>query len=376
SPMTVVVTIVGAVAAAATLSWLFGASGSSGNAMTNGNLPDLGGTPPPPPLNRAQMNGGTAQAPAGNCPAPSLENILCNAGYSQEEQRAQLRPRDYEREGARPRTARVRGAAQPSANQQAALRVQEGPRLPQCPDEIFVLVPDLPELEGRFQPSQTRGMLNNGNVPNWCEGTPPQASVRPVVGEEHRFRCRDTATGSIVRDCAENGHNHACPPGQALEECPDLRLSAWSSSITSACVKANAFGKKAAIVIEGVNLPQDSGTPPTPEEQTAFNDDIEHLCTKNMKIYSEDPPFQGASARTRTNVHFRARSRDVFQGRGSESGAQPLPTRNAEPATDAAQDAEQNQSQEQDEAQGATSSGSSSDPNRPEGRTKPRFPKK
>ncbi|MGL5251268.1 MAG: hypothetical protein ACRC7P_09345, partial [Enterovibrio sp.] len=172
SPVTIGAMVVGAIAAAATLSWLFGATGgSSGSALTSGRLPDLGGSPPPPPLNHSQTNGAALPAPTGSCPVPTLEEILRNAGYSQAEQQAQQQSRDYQREGARPRTSQGHRASAPAAPQQA------GPSLPQCPPEVVFSVPGLAGLEGAYRSSQTREIVNSRDTSRLCSGTPPEASL-------------------------------------------------------------------------------------------------------------------------------------------------------------------------------------------------------
>ncbi|MGL5334640.1 MAG: hypothetical protein ACRC9R_00580 [Enterovibrio sp.] len=284
SPLTTVSLVVGAIAASYTLSWLFGASGAINNNLSGGNLPNLGGAPPPPPLHPNQHNGPMLQGNPPPPPIPTLEEILANAGYPPEEQ----------------------------ADRQAS----EPPNpLPPCPEQIIFITPELGASGGLPPPSQTREKLNNGEAANLCSGPPPRVTVRPIRAGQPRFQCRDTATGMPSTPCTSPDPAQTCPSGEQVEQCAGANAGSWGEATGWTCVNANGLGKDVSIVLENTHGIRETSAPATSSESAEFDNPIGHFCRENTEIYSEEPPFEGASGYARDRVQFDATPEDILRQR-------------------------------------------------------------
>ncbi|MGL5407751.1 MAG: hypothetical protein ACRDAP_03345 [Shewanella sp.] len=292
SPLTVVGMAIGAVVAGQALSWLLGANSSSSNALSSGSGPDLGGAPPPPALNQAQTGGAIPHAtPFGGSHVPGLNEILRNAGYSDAEQQ-QL--------------------------------VAEAEPLPPCPEDVVFVTPS-DNLGNPDKPSETRKILTNGEASNYCSGEAPSTSFQPVTRNAPKYLCRDKATKEAKTSCSIPDPNASCPEGQELEQCSGLRQSEWASAAAFVCSRAKELGKKPTIVLEETGLPEARGQAPTPEDMLRFDEQIRRHCPEDISIYSEDPPFAGASRYAQDRVQFRARPEDILQGRNRARSAEPQP---------------------------------------------------
>ncbi|MGL5251415.1 MAG: hypothetical protein ACRC7P_10090 [Enterovibrio sp.] len=107
------------------------------------------------------------------------------------------------------------------------------------------------------------------------------------------------------------------------EQCSGLRLSNWGSKTASACTLIKDFGEKAVIVVEGTHLPQDRGMTGNAAEQARFDEEVRSSCPEDIRIYSEDIAFAGASPWTQNRIHFGATPEDILQGRGRNTNAEP-----------------------------------------------------
>ncbi|MGL5336862.1 MAG: hypothetical protein ACRC9R_12120, partial [Enterovibrio sp.] len=298
-PVTVAVGVAAASAFTSQLIlWLFGGASSTVNNSLSIGLPNLGGEPPPPPLNPTQNNGPIPQD--GPHPhIPTLEEILANAGYPPEEQLTQQGSEPLEP----PSTEGAQGAEEPQSEQ-----------LPPCPEEAIFIGPMLGAARLN-QPSQTRQRLTNGEVSDLCSGPAPRVAVQPVAANRPRFQCWDTTTGAATTSCTVTNPAQECPPNQQLEQCAGLRLSGWAEEIGTACVRARELNIDAVIVLEDTPLPQESGAAATTRESDLFDAEIHHHCNDGNGIYSEEPPFEGASGYARDRVQFDATPEDILRHR-------------------------------------------------------------
>ncbi|MGL5335950.1 MAG: hypothetical protein ACRC9R_07365 [Enterovibrio sp.] len=297
SPITVASIVVSAIAASYTISWLFSASGATSNNLSGGDLPNFGGSPPPPPLNPTQNNG---PMPQGGAPPsiPTLEEILANAGYTPEEQAEQPANEPLEQSA----TQEPQGAAAPQSDQ-----------LPPCPDEIAFI---FPMTGNQDKPSETRKAINNGEVSKHCSGPPPRIVFQPLAPTGRpRFQCRDPATQTPTTSCNIADSAHACPAGEQLEQCAGPRQGDWANRAAETCIRGEAMQKETLIVLEETHHPQDSGVAATASEAARFDADINRHCHENSEIYTEDAPFTGASDNTRDRVQFNSKPEDVFRRR-------------------------------------------------------------
>ncbi|MGL5409647.1 MAG: hypothetical protein ACRDAP_13215 [Shewanella sp.] len=293
SPFTVVGIIAGAAVAGPALSWLWGASSATNN-LSAGNLPNLGGSPPPPTFDPVQNNGPIVQEPEGP-PIPTLEEILASAGYTLAEQ-----------------AALSGGEAQGTQTSEPST-----PCLPRCPDEMVFVAPELGQNGGLPPPSRTRRMLNNGEANNFCSGPPPRVTVRPIRMDRPLFQCRDTETGVPTTSCSLSSSAYSCPAGQELEQCAGAHRG-WSEAAASACVRANGLEKDITVVLEGTDRPQEHGAVASSEEQ-GFDSELSQFCRNDgLEIYSEEQPFMGASEYARDRIQFGSRPEDIL-GRRSRA---------------------------------------------------------
>lgn len=322
NPLTIGGVIVGAVGTGYLLPWLFGASSSSSNALSSGIGPALDGTPPPPVLNLDQAGGTVPHpAPLGGSPAPALEDILRNAGYTEAEQ-------------------------QQLAAEGASASAHADP-LPQCPEEIFFIAPsDSPGSPSI--PSQTRNILTNGEVGDYCSGPAPRFSVQRVSSNIPRYLCRDQDSGEALTACAISNPNISCPAGQELVQCSGFRQGEWASEVGSVCLSARRLVGEPTIVLENVDTPQASDQVPTHEEMTMLDTDIRQHCPEYMRIYSEEPPFAGTSDWAQSRIQFRATPRDILQGRNRAFAA----AQQAEPTPE--DPVQEEQTPTEDRAQGSS----------------------
>ncbi|MGL6176535.1 MAG: hypothetical protein ACRC1U_06030 [Vibrionaceae bacterium] len=319
SPLTLVGIIIGGAAVTFGLSWLFDSNRATNTALSGGNGPNIGGAPPPPPLNPTQAHEAIPQAPTENAPVPTLEEILVNAGYSQEEQAAQTAT----------------------------------PELPRCPPDVAFIVPDTPAVA-----SETRTMLNNGATGGLCDGPPPKITFRLVNNDSPRYLCRDRATQIATTGCTISEPEHQCPQEQELTQCRGLQQSDWASEAAWTCVRARALGTNPVIVLEHPDPLHERGLETTESDQALFEDEIRSYCADDTEIYSESPPFAGASPFVRDRVQFGARPADILRRRTREeymaqraaqeaAAAEPTPQETTE---DSAQGTTNNNQQQESEA--------------------------
>ncbi|MGL6177121.1 MAG: hypothetical protein ACRC1U_09005, partial [Vibrionaceae bacterium] len=345
--------IVGASVATYGVTLLLDALRASNSALTSGTGPNIGGSPLPPPLNPDQANGAAQQGPAVGIQIPRLEDILRNAGHPPQEGR----PRNYDREGARPRNGRhqqnsrerrhqrraERRAAAERAAAQAAAQT-ESPAPPVCPPGIIVVAPDMSRFQKQYQLSQTRQMLQRDTTSGLCTGETPRIIFRSPGITIPRYQCQDVQTGRGTSGELSTDPNLQCAPGEVLEQISGLRLSNWGKAARSACDRIRHFGGADRVVLEGTNIPKDRGMQGDAAEQAALDAEIRSSCPDSIPIYSEEPAFAGASDWAQNRIFFNATPADILQGRGRNTNAE----------QEAAQ--EEMQSQTEDGAQGAGSS--------------------
>ncbi|MGL6176519.1 MAG: hypothetical protein ACRC1U_05945 [Vibrionaceae bacterium] len=315
NPLTLVGIILGGTAVTLGLSWLFDPSRTANTALSGGNGPNLGGAPLPPPLNPTQAPEAIPQAPTEGAPVPTLEEILENAGYSQEEQAAQA----------------------------------AAPELPPCPPEVLFVLP-----QNSRDPSATRTILNNGATGGLCDGPPPRAVVQPISRRSPRYLCRDQESQRITTGCTIHEADHQCPPEQQLEQCSGLQQSESARAAGWACVRARALGSNPVIVLEHPAPPHERGLETTESDRQLFESELLNYCDGNTEIYSESAPFTGASQPVRNHVQFGSTPADILRRRTraeymAQRAAQQAAAATEEPAPETAP-----QETTEDGAQGAT----------------------
>ncbi|MGL6177531.1 MAG: hypothetical protein ACRC1U_11115 [Vibrionaceae bacterium] len=314
SPLTLVGIILGGTAVTLGLSWLLDSNRTANTALSGGNGPNLGGAPPPPPLNPTQAPEAIPQAPTDSAPVPTIEEILENAGYSQEEQAAQA----------------------------------AAPELPPCPPEVLFVLP-----QNSRDPSATRAILNNGATGGLCDGPPPRAIVQPISRRSPRYLCRDQETQRVATGCTIHEADHQCPPEQQLEQCSGLQQSESARAAGWACVRARALDANPVIVLEHPAPPHERGLETTESDRELFEYELLNYCDDDIEIYSESAPFTGASPSVRDRVQFGATPEEILRRR---TRAEYMAQRAAQQAAAAAEPTPEAAPQEttEDSAQGTT----------------------